>query len=129
MRWPEVENYFMRNSVVYSLVAYFTTFQPKPENNVFKTRIKEVLTPQMIFTSSCFHNITKQLKVKQKISIAMRILTFKRLQCGNLSLILTAKGKIMAEVITFGCRINAYESEVIKEKLKDYDNLIVADYS
>lgn len=31
----------------------------------------------------------------------------------------------MAEVITFGCRINAYESEVIKEKLKDYDNLIV----
>ena len=33
--------------------------------------------------------------------------------------------KNMAEVITFGCRINAYESEVIKEKLKDYDNLIV----
>lgn len=31
----------------------------------------------------------------------------------------------MAEVITFGCRINAYESEVIKEKLKDYDKLIV----
>lgn len=31
----------------------------------------------------------------------------------------------MAEVITFGCRINAYESEVIKEKLKSYDNLIV----
>lgn len=31
----------------------------------------------------------------------------------------------MAEVVTFGCRINAYESEVIKEKLKDYDNLIV----
>lgn len=31
----------------------------------------------------------------------------------------------MAEVITFGCRINAYESEVIKEKLKGYDNLIV----
>lgn len=31
----------------------------------------------------------------------------------------------MAEVITFGCRINAYESEVIKEKLKNYDNLIV----
>lgn len=31
----------------------------------------------------------------------------------------------MAEVITFGCRINAYESEVIKEKLKDYDNLII----
>ena len=31
----------------------------------------------------------------------------------------------MAEVITFGCRINAYESEVIKEKLKNYDKLIV----
>lgn len=31
----------------------------------------------------------------------------------------------MAEVITFGCRINAYESEVIKEKLKNYDDLIV----
>ena len=31
----------------------------------------------------------------------------------------------MAEVITFGCRMNAYESEVIKEKLKDYDNVIV----
>lgn len=31
----------------------------------------------------------------------------------------------MAEVITFGCRINAYESEVIKEKLKNYDTLIV----
>ena len=31
----------------------------------------------------------------------------------------------MAEVVTFGCRINAYESEVIKEKLKGYDNLIV----
>ena len=31
----------------------------------------------------------------------------------------------MVRVITFGCRINAYESEVIKEKLKDYDNLIV----
>lgn len=31
----------------------------------------------------------------------------------------------MAEVVTFGCRINAYESEVIKEKLKDFDNLIV----
>ena len=29
----------------------------------------------------------------------------------------------MAEVITFGCRINAYESEVIKEKLKNYDKL------
>ncbi len=31
----------------------------------------------------------------------------------------------MAEVITFGCRMNAYESEVIKEKLKNYDNVIV----
>jgi len=31
----------------------------------------------------------------------------------------------MAEVVTFGCRINAYESEVIKEKLHKYDNLIV----
>lgn len=31
----------------------------------------------------------------------------------------------MAEVITFGCRLNAYESEVLKEKLKDVDNLIV----
>ena len=35
------------------------------------------------------------------------------------------KGKNMAEVITFGCRINAYESEVIKEKLHDYNNIIV----
>ena len=31
----------------------------------------------------------------------------------------------MVQVITFGCRINAYESEVIKEKLKNYDKLIV----
>lgn len=31
----------------------------------------------------------------------------------------------MAEVVTFGCRINAYESEVIKEKLRNYDNIIV----
>lgn len=31
----------------------------------------------------------------------------------------------MAEIITFGCRLNAYESEVLKEKLKDVDNLIV----
>ena len=38
------------------------------------------------------------------------------------------KRKYMAEVITFGCRINAYESEVIKEKLKDYDNLIIVDF-
>ena len=39
--------------------------------------------------------------------------------------ILPLKEVNMAEVITFGCRINAYESEVIKEKLKNYDNLIV----
>ena len=31
----------------------------------------------------------------------------------------------MVKVITFGCRINSYESEVIKEKLHDFDNLIV----
>ena len=31
----------------------------------------------------------------------------------------------MAEIITFGCLLNAYESEVLKEKLKDIDNLIV----
>ncbi len=31
----------------------------------------------------------------------------------------------MAQVITFGCRLNAFESEVFKEKLQDYDNLIV----
>ena len=31
----------------------------------------------------------------------------------------------MVKVITLGCRINAYESEVIKEKLADIDNLIV----
>lgn len=31
----------------------------------------------------------------------------------------------MVKVITFGCRINAYESEVIKEKLHNFDNLIV----
>ena len=31
----------------------------------------------------------------------------------------------MADVITFGCRMNAYESEVIKEKLREYDNVIV----
>lgn len=31
----------------------------------------------------------------------------------------------MAEVVTFGCRLNAYESEVLKEKLKGIDNLIV----
>ncbi len=31
----------------------------------------------------------------------------------------------MLQIITFGCRINAYESEVLKEKLKEFDNLIV----
>ena len=31
----------------------------------------------------------------------------------------------MVQVVTFGCRLNAFESEVIKEKLKAYDNLIV----
>lgn len=31
----------------------------------------------------------------------------------------------MVRVVTFGCRINAYESEVMKEKLRAYDNLIV----
>ena len=31
----------------------------------------------------------------------------------------------MVEVVTFGCRLNAYESEVIKEKLKNVDNLII----
>ncbi len=31
----------------------------------------------------------------------------------------------MAQIITFGCRINTYESEVLKEKLAAVDNLIV----
>jgi len=31
----------------------------------------------------------------------------------------------MVEVITLGCRINAYESEVFKEKFKNADNLII----
>jgi len=31
----------------------------------------------------------------------------------------------MVKVISFGCRINSYESEVLKEKLKNCDNLIV----
>lgn len=31
----------------------------------------------------------------------------------------------MVEVITFGCRINAYESEIFKEKLANINNLIV----
>lgn len=31
----------------------------------------------------------------------------------------------MVEVVTFGCRINSFESEILKEKLKDVDGLIV----
>lgn len=31
----------------------------------------------------------------------------------------------MAKVVSFGCRINSYESEIFKEKLKAYNNLIV----
>ncbi len=31
----------------------------------------------------------------------------------------------MAKVVTFGCRINSFESEIFKEKLADYDNVIV----
>ncbi len=31
----------------------------------------------------------------------------------------------MVEVVTFGCRINTYESEVFKEKLAELDNVIV----
>ena len=31
----------------------------------------------------------------------------------------------MIKVITFGCRINSFESEVFKEKLKNFDNLII----
>lgn len=31
----------------------------------------------------------------------------------------------MADIITLGCRINTYESEVFKEKFKDIDNLII----
>lgn len=31
----------------------------------------------------------------------------------------------MVEVVTLGCRINSYESEVLKEKLADIDNLII----
>ena len=31
----------------------------------------------------------------------------------------------MVKVITFGCRINSYESEVFKEKLQHLDNVIV----
>ncbi len=31
----------------------------------------------------------------------------------------------MVKVVSFGCRINSYEAEIFKEKLKNYDNLIV----
>ncbi len=31
----------------------------------------------------------------------------------------------MVKVITFGCRINSYESEIFKEKLKNYDNVVI----
>ena len=31
----------------------------------------------------------------------------------------------MVKVVTFGCRINAYESETIKEKLVHFDDVIV----
>ncbi len=31
----------------------------------------------------------------------------------------------MVEVITFGCRINTFESEILKEKFKNRDNLII----
>ena len=31
----------------------------------------------------------------------------------------------MVEVVTFGCRINSFESEVLKEKFKDSDSLII----
>ena len=31
----------------------------------------------------------------------------------------------MVEVVTLGCRINSYESEVLKEKLSEIDNLII----
>ena len=35
------------------------------------------------------------------------------------------KKKQMAEVVTLGCRINSYESEIFKEKLSHLDNVIV----
>ena len=31
----------------------------------------------------------------------------------------------MVKVITFGCRINSFESEILKEKLKNLDNVII----
>ena len=31
----------------------------------------------------------------------------------------------MVEVVTFGCRINSFESEILKEKFKNVDNLVI----
>ena len=31
----------------------------------------------------------------------------------------------MVEVVTFGCRMNSFESEVLKEKLAELENVIV----
>ena len=31
----------------------------------------------------------------------------------------------MVEVVTFGCRINSFEAEILKEKFKNIDNLII----
>ena len=31
----------------------------------------------------------------------------------------------MVKVVSFGCRINSYEGEIFKEKLKEYDNLVI----
>ena len=31
----------------------------------------------------------------------------------------------MVQIVTLGCRINSYESEVLKEKLSGLDNLII----
>lgn len=34
----------------------------------------------------------------------------------------------MVEVVTFGCRINSYESEVLKEKLAALDNVVIGQH-
>jgi len=39
--------------------------------------------------------------------------------------LLTLKGKKMAGVVCFGCRINSFEAEILKEKFKQTDNLII----
>ncbi len=39
--------------------------------------------------------------------------------------ILRRGGFFMVEVVTFGCRINSYESEVLKEKLAALDNVVI----